>query len=67
MAQNQPTHNMQDDLSPGSPKQASTTETGPGGAHFEHLQRSYKAGGVLPDYPADPGTVPGKSGSGNNG
>jgi hypothetical protein len=67
MAPNQPTHNMQDDLSPGTAKDASTTDTGAGGARFEHLQRAYRAGGVLPEYPADNGTVPGKlAGSGQS-
>jgi hypothetical protein len=52
---------MQDDLSPGRSKDASNTDSGRGAA-FEMLQRSHMAGGVLPEYPSDPGTVPGKVG-----
>lgn len=67
MAPNQPTYNMQDDLSPGNSAPASIDNTGPGGASFEHLQRSYTKGPVVPLYPDDPGTVAGKlEGSGQS-
>lgn len=60
MAPKQPTYNMQDDLSVYPAKEASMNDTGEGGARFEHLQRAYRAGGVVPEYPDDPGTVAGK-------
>lgn len=61
MAPNQPTHNHQDDFSPGgTPKQAHLTGVPPAGA-FGMLQRSYTKGPVLPDV-SEPneGTVVGK-------
>lgn len=60
MAPNQPTQNMQDDLSPEESTDAETSGGKTGGG-FEMLQRSYRAGGVVPDYPADEGTVVGKT------
>jgi hypothetical protein len=59
----QPTHNLQDDLSPGSAGGANTSSSS-GDANFAHLQRAVKRGGTVPDYPSDSGTAPGSHGGG---
>jgi hypothetical protein len=67
VAPNQPTHNHQDDFSPGgTPKQASNTGVESAG-NFGMLQRSYQKGPVLPDV-SEPqaGTVVGKMKGGSS-
>ena len=61
MAPLQPTHNHQDDFSPGgAPTQGHLTGVPPAGA-FGMLQRRYEKGPVLPDV-SEPheGTIPGR-------
>lgn len=65
MAPQQPTHNLQDDLSPGTAKQANL-QSSASDATFGHLQRAHRSGGVLPEYPSDAGTTPGSRGGGQS-
>ena len=54
---NQPTANLQDDLSPGTAKQGITSS--PPAGLFGIANRSVTKGGTLPDYPSDGGTARG--------
>lgn len=58
---NQPTHNLQDDLSPGNSQQANT-ETSASNGRFGILNRTHSDGGTLPGYPQDGGTQRGGGG-----
>ena len=55
MAPNQPTHNLQDDLTIDPAGEANLDSSAPD-ATFAHLQRAHRSGGVVPEYPSDPGT-----------
>ena len=54
---NQPTYNLQDDLSPGNAKQGITSS--PAAGLFGIANRSVQKGGTLPAYPSDGGTTRG--------